>query len=160
MKKLLLGATALILAVGGGIVIAQTITVPQVVSVGTKDLFNTVVGGVPTAGNKYATAAQINGVVGYSDGTAATTGWTHTYGNAETNFFIYPSGTLANGTITAAPNPGDGQRECFLSTQTQTSVTWTANTGQTLVNAPTAGTAMTPECMVYVASKATWYRSN
>lgn len=141
-----------------GAVIAQ-VTLPNVVSVGTTDRIEVVVGGVPTTQSKFASASQINGVVGYSNGGAVSTAWTKTMGDSETNFFIQPAGTLATGTLTTSANPGDGQRNCFLSTQTQTAITWTANAGQALSNAPTAGVAMVPQCMQYSAATATWYRS-
>ena len=149
------------LAVAFGIPLAfsQAPLVPQVPNVGTADLFQDVVNGTPTAQGFYATAAAINGVPGYVNGGAVLTAWTFTFGNTQTSYFIQPAGTLATGTLTTAPNPGDGQRECFLSTQTQTAITWTANTGQTLANAPTAGVAMTPQCMTYSRATATWYRS-
>ena len=93
------------------------------------------------------------------DGGAVSTAFTFTFGNTQTNYIIRPAGTLATGTLTAAPNPADGQRECFLSTQTQTALTWNANTGQSISGAPTAGVANTAVCMVYEAAAATWYRS-
>ena len=158
MKYRLLVTGLLGAALLGGAVIAAS-TLPQVVSVGPTDLIQVIPQGVPSAGNKYGTAAQINGVVGYVNGGVASTGWAHTFGNAETNFFMQPAGALATGAITAAPKPGDGQRECFLSTQTQTAITWTANTGQSITNAPTAGVAMTPVCMTWNAATSTWLRS-
>lgn len=123
------------------------------------DAFPYVLHGVPSARTLYTTPGAISGTPVYSNGGAQLTAWTHTMGDTEVNFFIQPAGTLATGTLTTAANPGDGQRECFLSTQTQTAITWTANTGQSLANAPTAGVAMTPQCMTYQKSAATWYRS-
>ena len=155
--RLLIGA-GLVGAVLASAVIAQ-VTLPPVVNVGTADKIAVIPGGQPGPGNKYATAAQINGVPGYVNGGITTTGWLHTFGNAETNFFMQPAGTLALGGITAAAHPGDGQRECFLSTQTQTGITWTANTGQSITNAPTAGVAMVPVCMTWNAATSTWLRS-
>jgi hypothetical protein len=156
MKRLLLAAGAAFLL--GGIAIAQVV-VPTVANVGTTDLFADVVNGVPSANTRFATAAAIAGVPGYVNGLAVLTAWTFTFGNTQTTYFIQPAGTLATGTLTTAPNPADGQRECFLSTQTQTALTWSANTGQTMVNAPTAGVAMTPICMTFSLATASWYRS-
>ena len=147
------------LALAASLAVSQQISVPLVTNVGTADLFQDVVGGYPQSPTYYATAAQIAGVPGYVNGGAALTAWTYTFGNSVTNYFIQPAGTLATGTLTTAPNPGDGQRECFLSTQTQTAITWTANTGQSLSNAPTAGVANTPQCMTFSRATATWYRS-
>lgn len=159
--KKYLGAFLLAAAVclGGAAVIAQVIPVPQVPTVGTTDLIQIIPRGQPTAQSVYATPQQINGVVGYVNGGIAVTAWTYTMLNSQTNYFIQPAGTLATGVLTMAPNPSDGQRACFLSTQTQTAITWTANTNQTMNNAPTAGVAMTPACMQYSLASATWYRA-
>jgi hypothetical protein len=138
---------------------AQVQPVPQVSQVNPGDLFLDVVNGAPQAQSAYATPGQIAGVPGYVNGGAATTGFTFTFGNSQTDYFIQPAGTLATGTLTTAPNPSDGQRECFLSTQTQTALTWSANTGQSINNAPTAGVAMTPICITFSKATATWYRS-
>ena len=154
--KYLLGAA---LFFGIGYAAAQTYLPPIAPVIGTSDLFVDVVNGVATAPTQYASAAQIAGVPGYVNGGAVVTAWTYTMTNSQTSYFIQPAGTLATGTLTTAANPSDGQRECFLSTQTQTAITWTANTGQTLNNAPTAGVAMTPQCMTYSKATATWYRS-
>lgn len=155
MKKLLALCLGLSLAVTA--VVAQTISIPQVVSVGTKDLFADVVSGTPTAGAQYATAAAINNVPGYVI-SVPLTAFTLTFGNTQTYYYIQPAGTLATGTFTFAPNPGDGARECVRSTQTQSAVTMTANTGQTVGgSAVTALTANTTYCWLYQASSATWY---
>ena len=58
-----------------------------------------------------------------------------------------------------APNPGDGQMACLFSTQTQTALTLSANTGQTINNAITAMTALTSYCYVYSATNAAWDRA-
>lgn len=157
MKKLLAIGTAFALL--AGLAFAQSISVPMLQNVGPTDLFQDVVGGQPQAQSKYVTAAQIAGVPGYVNGGAVLTAFTFTYGNSQEYYFIQPAGTLATGTLTTAPNPGDGQRECFFSTQTQTAITWTANTGQSLANAPTAGVANSGQCMTYSAATSTWYRS-
>ena len=149
---------ALVILIGASIAIAQ-VTVPKVLSVGPTDLFQDVVGGVPGPGNTYATAAQVNGVAGYKLGGAVLTAWTYTFTSGQQYYVITPSGTLATGVLTAEANPGDGQRECFFSTQTQTAITWTANTGQTMdTTKPAAGVANVRQCMLYSAAAATWYR--
>ena len=144
---------------GLGFALAQTYPPPVTPTIGTTDLFPNVVGGAPQPGNFYSSAAQIAGVPGYVNGGVAVTAFTYTFGNSVTSYFIQPAGTLATGTLTTAANPSDGQRECFLSTQTQTALTWNANTGQTINNAPTAGVAFTPICITYSKATATWYRS-
>lgn len=144
-----------------GLAIAQTIIIPQVGNVGTGDLFQDVVNGIPQAPGYYSTAAQIAGVPGYNNLGVITTGNTYTFGNATTNMIAQPSGTLAAVTLTASANPGDGQTNCFLSTQTTTSLTWNANSTvvtQSISGAPTAGVANTKYCMLWNKANATWYR--
>lgn len=131
---------------------------PVLSSVGTTDLFQDIQGGNVSVGNFYVTAAQIAGVPGYTK-TVPLTGFSLTFANTQTDMILIPAGTLATGTITTAPSPSDGQRECVLSSQTQTALTFTANTGQTVTDGPTALVAMTPVCMTYSASNATWNRS-
>jgi hypothetical protein len=166
MKKLLLSA---LLAVGliSAYALAQTppgnttISVPKVQTVGPTDLFQDVVAGIPQVGNQYATAGQIAGVPQYVY-TVPLTGFSLTFGNSQLYYILNPAGTLATGTITMAPNPADGQRECIVSEQTQTAITFTANTGQTISTAPTIPTALvagTPVCYTWVAAQATWYKA-
>lgn len=155
--KILAGAVLAGALAFGGALVAQTILIPQVVNVGTKDLFQDVVGGAPTAPASYATAAAIAGVPGYVQSTPLT-GFSLTFGNTQKNMTLTPAGTLATGTITMAPNPGDGQEACMFSTQTQTALTLSANTGQTVANAITAMTALTRYCYQWSAAAATWYR--
>lgn len=160
MNKLFIGVAALGLFAVASFAIGQAVPVPTVANVGTSDVFQDVVGGQPAAQNKYATAAQIAGVPGYVNGGAVLTAFTFTFGNSQTDYFVQPAGTLATGVLTTAPNPGDGQRECFLSTQTQTSLTLTANTGQTVANGSgIAVTALTPACWTFSAATSTWYKS-
>ena len=158
MRKLIISAFVGAMA-AAGIALAQTYPPPVVGTVGTADLFQDVVNGTGQSQSNYASAAQIAGVPGYVNGGVAVTAWTYTFGNSTTDYFIQPAGTLATGTLTAAASPSDGQRECFLSSQTQTALTWSANTGQTMNNAPTAGVANVPACMTFSKASATWYRS-
>ena len=122
------------------------------------DLFQDIPGGNVSVGNFYVTAAQIAGVPGYTK-VVPLTGFSLTFGNSQTDMILNPAGTLATGTLITAAAPSDGQRECVLSSQTQTALTWTANTGQTINNAPTALVAMVPVCITYSASNLTWDRS-
>lgn len=141
----------------GGIAIAQT--VPQVVSVGTADLFQDVVNGAPQAPNYYATAQQINGVIGYNNQGALATAQTIAFGNSTQLVLAQSSGTIATLTLTASASPGDGQLNCYINTQTTTAITWNANTGQSISGAPTAGVANTKTCMIFVKANSTWYRA-
>ena len=79
--RYLAGLTAILLASAVSLASAQTITLPQVTSVGTADLFPVVVGGAPTAQSRYATAAQINGVPGYVI-SVPSSGFSLTFGNS------------------------------------------------------------------------------
>jgi hypothetical protein len=93
------------------------------------------------------------------------TAFTITVPNGVSRLLLTPAGTLATGTITLPANPVDGQEVCLYSTQTQTALTLSANTGQTISNAITAMTANTRYCYDYAgttanaATAANWYRS-
>ncbi len=151
-------AAALVASLGG-LALAQTFpATPQVATIGTTDLFAVSVAGTPGMQAQYASAAQIAGVPGYVYNVPLT-GFSLTFANSQTNMILNPAGTLATGTLITEPNPSDGQRECVLSTQTQTGLTWTANAGQSIANAPTALVANVPACMTYVKSLTTWERS-
>lgn len=161
MRKFLGGvAAAALIALSSG-AHAQLTTAPTAITTTnpSTDLVPFVPGGRAGPSQQYTLPNYIAGAPAYVDEGAVGTAWSFTFPNGVTDFIIRPTGTLATGTITTAPNPVDGQRECFLSTQTQTAITWTANTGQTVTGAATAGVANTPQCMVYEAPVQTWYRS-
>lgn len=161
MKKVLVGALAAASVLGlAAVVWAQsTNSPPQVQHVGTTDLFQDIVNGMEVVGHQYATAAQINGVIGYQDLGAATTGNTYTFLKGQSQITMRPAGTLGAVTLTTEVSPGDGQVECFFSTQTTTSLTWTASTGQTIgSDAPSAGVANTRQCLQYELLTLTWHR--
>jgi hypothetical protein len=75
---------------------------------------------------------------------------------AGTNFLqLNPAGTLATGTIVFPPGTADGQQFCIYDTQTQTAVTLTPATGNTIAaTIPTALTAATRLCWAFAASTA------
>ena len=113
------------------------------------------VGGVPPG---YAHPGMAGAFLNESD-VVPVTGFTITPADNISLLFLNPAGTLATGTITFPAHPGSGQAFCWLSSQTQTAVTMTANTGQTLVGtAVTAGVAGTEYCWRYIAATSTWYR--
>lgn len=156
MKKLLaLGAGLAILC---GAAFAQGINVPTLQSVSPNDLFQDVVGGQPQAQSQYVPPSMITNTTGYQI-TVPLTAFTLTFVNGQTYYLIRPAGTLATGTFTFEPNPGDGARECIRSTQIQTAVTISGNTGQTVGG--TAVTAMptanTTFCWLYQTSTSTWF---
>lgn len=144
-----------------GVAVAQntTPTLPLVSPLNTGDYVQVIPGGQPYVGNKYAPAGAVAGVPSYVNLGVTTSGNTYTYTNSQVWMLMQPAATLAAVTLVTAPNPGDGQRECFVSTQTTTTLTWNANTGQSISNAPTAGVANTAICLIYVAGTSTWYRA-
>lgn len=135
------------------------VVVPTVVNVGASDLFQDVVGGYAQQGNVYATAAQINGVIGYANQGVLATGQSLTFGNSTQEIVAQSSGTIAALTLTASAGPGDGQLNCYFNIAATTAITWNANTGQTIANAPTAGSANTKYCMIYSKSLGGWQRA-
>lgn len=69
---------------------------------------------------------------------------------------LNPSGTLASGTITMPAAPTDGQTITITSTQNITTLTHSANTGQTLNSALTTLPASTSASWVYNSATGTW----
>jgi len=162
MKSRFLSIALVATALVGHSMIADAQSAQPAVSTLTpsKDLVPVLPLGQATSNTSYANPGQIAGALLYTDGGTQTTGFSVTFGAGVVNYIIQPAGTLATGTLTTQASPvTDGQRECFLSTQTQTALTWNANTGQSISGAPTAGVANTPVCMQYTAATATWKRA-
>lgn len=165
MKKLAFIFPALLLVGSLGFALAQVTAQPKVVAAQLGDMFNDVVGGVPTAQNQYASAAQISAVQAYKDLTSAVDGTGdpgYTFTNGVVNAFAHSSGTISTATLTTEPNPVDGKRECWWSDHTTTTLTWTANNSAQTIgsNVHAAGIAYTSNCITYEASSATWNSSN
>ena len=164
MKKFLLGGISALVLAFAGFAIGQTVNVPKVTSVSPTDLFQDVVNGAPQAGNIYATAAQIAGVEGYKNLTSAVNGTGdpgYTFTSGVVNAFAHGSGTIGTVTLTTEASPGDGQRECWWADQTTTTLSWTANTGQTIdSNKHGAGVQYISNCITYSAATKAWYSSN
>ena len=143
-----------------GYAYAQSVN-PPISPANQNDLINIIKGGQGTAPSVYAYAGTIGGTVQYQYSVPATA-FTITAANATTFVLINPAGTLATGTLTTPANPGDGQSLCMMSSQTQTALTVTANTGQTMASyggaTVTALTANTPVCWFYIANQANWVR--
>ncbi len=142
----------------GAVAIAQTISVPTVSSVGTADLLQIIPAGNPRMGNVYVTPALLNSVTGYYK-SAPSTGFTFTFGNTQTIAMFRDSTTLSTGSITMPPGPSDGTVACAYSKNIITTLTWAANTGQTLNDAVTTLGAAGHACYVYSLSNATWDRA-
>jgi hypothetical protein len=130
-----------------------------VATVNPDDLIPLAVHGVGAALQAFATPGQISSAASYVNLGAATTGNTYTFAKGQMFMLMQPAGTLAAVTLVTEANPSDGQRECFVSTQTTTSLTWNASTGQTMGATITAGVANTPICILYTAATATWLRT-
>lgn len=160
-KHFILTALAALLC---GVAVAQVPNAPLVTSLGQNDVVQVIPNGIPSAPSVYAYAGQVAGVDEYSFQTP-TTGFSITVPNATSVLYLNPAGTLATGTITMMASPSDGQRFCLLTSQTQTAVTMTANTGQSFYTTngalatPTALMANTRYCWFYAASKAAWVRT-
>lgn len=160
-KSWLLGSAAGALALAGGLAIAQVV-LPQVVSLGQGDLVQVIPNGQAHVGNQYAPAGMI-GSMKLSSYQVPLTAFTITPPNGVGVLTLNPAGTLAAGTLTMEANPSDGQDFCLWDTQTQSAITVSANTGQTLnttigLATPTALVAKTGYCWRYVGSLAAWYR--
>jgi hypothetical protein len=164
MKRFLLAAVgiAALIAVGSGVYAAQFV-VPTAGAVGVQhlnqgDLVPYAAGGIGGVPTPYADAGLVGGTLHEQD-VVPLTAFTITPNNNTTLLFLNPAGTLATGTITFPASPGSAQAFCWLSSQTQTGVTMTANTGQSVVGtAVTAGVAGTSYCWRYIGATATWYR--
>lgn len=160
-KSWLLGSAAGAVALAGGIALAQ-ISLPQLPAMGQTDLVQVLPAGQPHAGNQYVPAGTLGGMSFYSL-QVPLTGFTITPPNGTNLLILTPAGTLATGTLTMPASPSDGENFCLWDSQTQTAITVSANTGQSLnttigAATPTALTAKTSYCWRYLASQAAWYR--
>jgi hypothetical protein len=160
MKRTIV-ATLLAGALGlAGYAFAQTTAVP-ITNINQNDLVQIVKQGQPAAQAVYAAAGSAAGTLQYQY-SVPLTAFTITVTNGNTFVIINPAGTLATGTITTESNPGDGKSFCVMSSQTQTALTMTANTGQAFaaygLAAVTALTANTPVCWFFIQSQAVWVR--
>lgn len=88
-----------------------------------------------------------------------TTGFTITIADNVSDLILNPAGTLATGTITMPANPIDGQKIRISSSQVQTALTLSPNSGQSIKNAPTAlAAAGVGVGYIYQLSATTWFR--
>jgi hypothetical protein len=160
MKNLVasLAFAGLVAVSGTAFAQSQPIPVPALANTTQTDAIRDIPRGVPSANSYYVTPGQIAGAPSYTYNVPVT-GFALTFANNQDWFILNPAGTLATGAITFAPNPSDAQRECVASTQIVTAATFTANTGQTVVGAPTALAVGTSVCFTYVAPLATWFKA-
>lgn len=164
MKRLLLATVGFAGLMGlAALSNAAQFTVPTTQAVGVQhmnqgDLVPFAAGGNGSVPTPFADAGLVGGMLHEQD-VVPLTAFTITPNNNTTLLFLNPAGTLATGTITFPANPGSAQAFCWMSTQTQTGVTMTANTGQSVVGtAVTAGVAGTEYCWRYISATSTWYR--
>lgn len=162
MRKTFLALSAVAaVAVGAAIAFSQTV-LPPTTPVNQNDYVQVVKGGQGSAQSLYAWAGTVGGTAQYQY-SVPVTGFAITVTNGNWFVLINPAGTLATGAITTPSNPGDGQRLCVMSSQTQTALTMTAATGQAFASyggaTVTALTANTPVCWFYIANQAVWVRT-
>lgn len=158
MKKVLLAGIAAC-AIGVGVAYAQLnppLSMEQ--QMGQSDAMQVIPGGTPQRANTYVAPGQVGAMDNYVVAVPLTA-FTITPANTTTWEILNPAGTLATGTLTMPAQPSDGGRFCISSTQTQTALTVTANTGQTLKG--TAVTALVanapPSCWRWVAALSDWF---
>ena len=89
-----------------------------------------------------------------------TTGFSITVGAGIFTLRLNPAGTLASGTITTPANPVDNQLLLVQSSQIVTALTISANTGQTVLGAPTTILANGAFSFRYDLASTTWYRQS
>jgi hypothetical protein len=98
-----------------------------------------------------------NGVLQSYDFQVLTTGFSYTFAAGTQTLVINPAGTLATGTITMPAAPVDGMVITIESTQQVTAVSVLANSGQTLVGAPSQLIPNQPLAFLYRLANTTWY---
>lgn len=96
------------------------------------------------------------GVIPAYDYQVPVAGFSYTLIN--TNSIFNPAGLLATGTIIMPASPTDGATVKFSSSQAITSLTCSANTGQSIVNAITTFVAGGFASYLYRAANNAWYR--
>ena len=162
-RTLALLSTAAIIGVFGVSAAFAQVAVPSAGALHQNDQVNVVPYGAPSAQSVYATPGNIAGVEQYSY-QIPLTAFTITPPNGTSLLYLNPAGTLATGTLTMQASPSDGQKFCVQSSQTQTAITVSANTGQTIsttigLGALTAMVQFTRYCYLYQGALATWIRT-
>lgn len=155
---------AAILAGTAGAAFAQPATLgtpaktPTLQNINPGDVVPVIPGGVGGVPSQYAPAGMVGAMANYQY-VVPVTAFSITPSSQITLLFLNPAGTLATGTITFPATPSDGGNFCVYDTQTQTAVTMTANTGQSIAGiAVTAFVANTQYCWKYISKTTTWYR--
>src|SRR6266576_3094623 len=85
------------------------------------------------------------------------TGFSMTLGNYDSEVILDPAGTLATGTITMCPNVLNNMRVTIRTSQTITALTFSPNSGQSVVGAPSTLAAGKSVTALFKGSNSTWY---
>ena len=104
-----------------------------------------------------AVLSGTNGLLQSYDYQVLTTGFGYTFAAGVQVLVIQPAGTLATGTVTMPASPTDGMTIAVVSTQQVTAITVSANTGQSIVGAPSQLIPNQPLSWVYRLANTTWY---
>ncbi len=86
------------------------------------------------------------------------TGFTITAAAGITQLVLTPAGTLASGTITLPPNPGDNQPFMAMTSQTITALTVNTSDGTTIPAAPTTLSNTSAIKLIFQAASNSWIR--
>lgn len=106
-------------------------------------------------------AITVSGSTGVSrvyDYQTPSTGFSYTFASPTQVLILSPATTLATGTIITPSSPADGMTITISSTQTITSLTFSANSGQSISNAITTLALGSFASYLYRATNTTWYR--
>lgn len=112
-------------------------------------------------------ATQVIGAFAITGGQSITSGTSGTVADAVSKVYINPGSVLASYTLTLPASPVDGEElKIFFGgtiaggATVVTSLTISANTGQTLMQSTTPTTAIGGDCIIYsfLSSNNTWYR--
>jgi len=164
MKNLLKGFVIGLALLGFANAVSAQVVSPLVPSMHQNDTVQVNPYGAPSAQSQFAPPGAIAGVDQYSY-QVPLTAFSITVPVYVAELYLNPAGTLATGTLTLMAAPSDGQRFCLEDSQTQTAITISANTGQTLTSGtyclatPTALVANTRYCWRYFGSQAAWVRT-
>ena len=159
MKNIWIGAFAALLALTG-VASAQSIVQPM----HQNDLVPVLPYGAPSPQNFYAAPGSISAVTEYSY-QVPVTAWAITPASGTGLLYLNTAGTLATGFLTMQASPSDGQTFCIEDSQTQTAITVTPNSGQTLtagtygLATPTSLTANVRDCWLFFAAQSAWVRT-
>lgn len=99
-----------------------------------------------------------NGVLRSYDYQAPATGFSYTFGSGTQVLLMNPAGTLLTGTITMPANPSDGMTITFSSSQAITTLTVSANTGQSILNPLTTLALGGSASYMYRLASTTWHK--